>query len=600
MFKFFEKFFYVFPSRKYILIPWFGLFVLVSFLEVGGIVFIAPFIALATEPEKIQSYTLSSWIYQALEFPSSQNFLIAFGIFIVVVFLFKSGVAWYIQALIFKLSYLQRQKLIQRLMSGYFNVPYTFHLQRNTSQVLNNVISQTDVFANSILKNILNIAVGSITVFFISLYLFYLNRYALLSIVLIVLPLILIFKKTSQKMKFWGKELYLSNQEIIRNINHGLGSIKENLVIGCEDYFEQETSEQVTRLANASIYFYGLKSIPKYLIESVLVLAVVVFVCVTLYLGKDVGQLTSVLGAFGIAAIRLVPAFSGLSNSFSTLKNASFTLDQLFLELTELDQAKQAIAQNQQHLTVTPDPSPGPLMFEDVIRLDRLSYQYPQGETKVVENLSFELKKGESIALIGKSGAGKTTIVDLILGLLIPQEGDITVDGVSIYQGLRQWQDLIGYIPQVIFLLDDSLVKNIAFGVPDAEIDSDRVEAAVKAAQLDTVVAQLPQGLETRVGERGVMLSGGQRQRVGIARALYHSREILVLDEATSALDNETEALVTESIQALSKTKTMILIAHRLSTVKHCDRIYVIENGQVVKSGSYEETVGTMDSEKAS
>jgi len=198
---------------------------------------------------------------------------------------------------------------------------------------------------------------------------------------------------------------------------------------------------------------------------------------------------------------------------------------------------------------------------------------------------------GQSIALIGKSGAGKTSLVDVFLGLLIPQSGDIQVDGHSVYQDLTAWQRSIGYIPQSIFLMDDTIRRNIAFGVTDHLVDEKRLSYALELAQLSELVKELPEGLQTSVGERGVRLSGGQRQRIGIARALYHEREILVLDEATSALDNETEAMVSEAIRALSGTKTMIIIAHRLTTVEHCDRVYAMDKGQIVKCGSYQEVV---------
>ena len=198
---------------------------------------------------------------------------------------------------------------------------------------------------------------------------------------------------------------------------------------------------------------------------------------------------------------------------------------------------------------------------------------------------------GQSIALIGKSGAGKTSLVDVFLGLLIPQSGDIQVDGHSVYQDLTAWQRSIGYIPQSIFLMDDTIRRNIAFGVTDHLVDEKRLSYALELAQLSELVKELPEGLQTSVGERGVRLSGGQRQRIGIARALYHEREILVLDEATSALDNETEAMVSEAIRALSGTKTMIIIAHRLTTVEHCNRIYEMEKGRIVRVGSYQEIV---------
>ena len=229
--------------------------------------------------------------------------------------------------------------------------------------------------------------------------------------------------------------------------------------------------------------------------------------------------------------------------------------------------------------------------FFDEIILDRITYSYPNVPEIALKNISLTIKKGQSIALIGKSGAGKTTLVDVILGLLTPDNGDIRVDDASIYKSLRFWQNLIGYIPQAIFLIDDTIERNIAFGVPDHLIDLQRVEKAIQAAQLVELIEQLPNGIKTTIGERGVRLSGGQRQRVGIARALYHEREILVLDEATAALDNETESLVSEAIKSLSGTKTIIIIAHRLTTVEHCDCIYLLEKGRIIKSGSYQEVV---------
>jgi ABC-type multidrug transport system fused ATPase/permease subunit len=237
------------------------------------------------------------------------------------------------------------------------------------------------------------------------------------------------------------------------------------------------------------------------------------------------------------------------------------------------------------------NPEVPTMYLTKTVNLKNISYRYSGTSELALRDISLSIEKGQSIALIGKSGAGKTTLVDVILGLLKPDSGDISVDGVSIYGKLRSWQNLVGYIPQSISLLDESVERNIAFGVPEHMIDSDRLNKAIKAAQLEELIEQLPDGIKTSVGERGVRLSGGQRQRIGIARALYFGREILVLDEATSALDNETESLVTEAIRALSGTKTMIIIAHRLTTVEHCDRIYLLDKGRIVQSGSYREVV---------
>jgi ABC-type multidrug transport system fused ATPase/permease subunit len=310
-------------------------------------------------------------------------------------------------------------------------------------------------------------------------------------------------------------------------------------------------------------------------------------------------ELTSTLSIFALASIRLIPAFSNLASGISSIKNSSYALNQLYSDLKELEniendknqelEARSNLVQKLEHQQVLKEDKS--FRFNHQVVLEQVTYSYPNASEIALEKISLTLEKGKSIAFIGKSGAGKTTLADVILGLLTPQSGDIQVDGQSIYSNLRLWQNLIGYIPQSIFLTDDTIERNIAFGVPDHLINSERLDKAIQGAQLKDVIDNLPDGVKTRVGERGVRLSGGQRQRVGIARALYHERDILVLDEATSALDNETESLVTEAIQSLSGSKTMIIIAHRLTTVQDCDCIYRMEKGKIIQSGSYREVV---------
>ncbi|MGH8001479.1 MAG: ABC transporter ATP-binding protein, partial [Brasilonema sp.] len=310
-------------------------------------------------------------------------------------------------------------------------------------------------------------------------------------------------------------------------------------------------------------------------------------------------SLISILSIFAVASIRLMPAASQLMSATGILRNSSYSLNKLYLDLKEIEEIKKIDSEkyvfflHQSNLDVISRKSVQTknLNFVNEIILNKINYCYPNAPENALKNVSLTIKKGQSIALIGKSGAGKTTLVDVLLGLLIPNNGDIRVDGVSIYDNLRSWQNLIGYIPQSIFLMDDTVERNIAFGVPDEQIDSQKLQKAIQAAQLEELISQLPDGIKTAVGERGVRLSGGQRQRIGIARAFYHEREILILDEATSALDNETESLISDAIRSLSGTKTLIIIAHRLSTVEHCDRIYVLEDGRIVKSGSYREVV---------
>ena len=284
----------------------------------------------------------------------------------------------------------------------------------------------------------------------------------------------------------------------------------------------------------------------------------------------------------------MLPATGNTIGCISVIRYNIHSLDSLYSELKEAERFEQQskVANPQSTLS-----SIEKLGFQNQILIENLVFKYPNAETNALNSISMMIEKGHSIGLIGKSGSGKTTLVDVLMGLLSPQSGDILVDDVSVYTKLRAWQNLIGYVPQSIFLIDDTLERNIAFGVPDNQIDHERLTKAVAAAQLTEVIERLPMGLNTAVGERGVLLSGGQRQRVGIARALYHEKEILVFDEATAALDNETENLITDATKSLSGSKTIIIIAHRLSTIEHCDRIYRLEHGEITQSGNYQTVV---------
>lgn len=594
--KFVSRFLYIFPSNATILIPWFVSFVLISLLDVFGIGIVGPFIALASNPSIIQSTLWLSRIYNWIGFVNINRFTAIIGILIIIIFCTKSFISWYVQSHIFKFSYIQREKLIAKLMHAYLEAPYTIHINKNSAQIIQNVLNLTSIFSDRILSTLLTSTSNLVSILAISILLCLVSPFAVLSLFFLIIPTFFLLSSFKSRVKQWGKELHEAEQGVIRNVNHALGGFKETRVIGCGPFFEQETIKQAHRFAEAAIQFYAFQLSPRFIIEALLIIFVIGFTSTSLLLNQNIQQLTSTLGVFALASIRLIPAFTGLVNGINTIRNGSYAFNQLYLDLKELEDTKTANVPEQLHSSMTTQSSIQNLAervhpFVKDIVLDAVTYHYPTATSDALSQLSITIPKGQSIALIGRSGAGKTTLVDVLLGLLVPQKGDIRVDGISIYENLRSWQNMIGYIPQSIFLIDDTVERNIAFGVPDHLIDPGRLEKAIRAAQLAEVVENLPEGIRTRVGERGVMLSGGQRQRVGIARALYHEREILVLDEATSALDNETENLVTEAIKSLSGTKTMIIIAHRLTTVEHCDRIYLMEKGQVMQSGSYQEVV---------
>ncbi|GAB4466020.1 MAG: hypothetical protein OHK0037_21360 [Elainellaceae cyanobacterium] len=392
-----------------------------------------------------------------------------------------------------------------------------------------------------------------------------------------------------EKIKGWGKTVTVSNQAIARTINHSLGSLKETRVIGCESYFEDEIRNHSTEFADAAALFQSYQLFPRIVLEGVLVIGFILAILISRLFFEDGFERTiSVMSVFLISALRLLPALSQTFQAIGEMKSFSFALDILYNDLVSLEKYfKQPRAIGLKDLR-----SDGTKIdFREKIEIRNIYYKYPGSDSYSINGISLNIKKGESIAFIGKSGAGKTTLVDIILGLLQPGEGNIRVDGISVYENLRAYQDLIGYIPQSIFLTDETIKNNIAFGVPASDISLERLSRAIKLSKLEELIEELPEGINTKVGERGVRLSGGQRQRIGIARALYHQREILVLDEATSALDTETEKFITDSIDALAGSKTLIIISHRLSTIKNCDQIYLLKNGEIVSSGTYGEVV---------
>jgi ABC-type multidrug transport system fused ATPase/permease subunit len=373
-------------------------------------------------------------------------------------------------------------------------------------------------------------------------------------------------------------------------MNHGLGGFKETRVLGCESYFQQQMAVQTQKYARNLSLASGYGNLPRFVVEAFMISFLIGFTLLFINLNRgNEENLTAVLGIFALASIRLLPATGNLISGINVIRTNTHALDTLFFDLKELE--KREFKSNIAPKNFSLNRDLQPILFEQQLTLDRLTYQYPNAQNKALKEISLTINKGQSIGLIGKSGSGKTTMVDVLLGLFVPQSGDIKVDGISIYSNLRAWQDQLGYVPQTIFLIDDTIERNIAFGVADHLIDQERLKKAIAMAQLTEVIEQLPNGIKTMVGERGVLLSGGQRQRIGIARVLYHEREILVFDEATAALDTETERLVTEATKALSGKKTIIIIAHRLSTIEHCDRIYQLDQGRIVKSGSYQEVV---------
>lgn len=593
MLKYISKVLYIISgSRKKLLLLIFG-FTISSFLEATGIGLLAPFMRFASEPDLNVLPTFIAQTAAQFNIDSSGEIIILLGLVIIGFFCIKGFIYFGTQVYIFHFASSYKAKLSLRLLKAYLTVPYEFHLTRNTASLIKNIVIETNQLYQACLLPLLN-TISNIVIASFLLVLLALTDLRLLGLILLVLlPIFMLFHLLRNKFKRWGRIVSQSQQGMIRTISHALGGLKETRVIGCEPYFEREMGHYVNQYARSITFFQSSQVLPKSLIETVLIVSIILFLIATQLLStQGIEEITGTLSVFAVAAIRLIPSTSNVIKAIAHIRNGAYALDMLYGDLKDIERQK-----SRAHRQFSPDSdrqnlkTERAMSFRDRIELKDVTYSYSGISEPALNKISLSIKRGESIAFIGKSGAGKTTLVDVILGLLNLESGDILVDGVSVYDNIRSWQNLIGYIPQTIFLTDETVERNIAFGVADNEIDKTKIERAIDAAQLRELVEQLPNGIKTKVGERGVRLSGGQRQRIGIARALYHEREILVLDEATAALDNETEHLISEAIRALAGEKTLITIAHRLSTIEHCDRIYMLDKGRVVKTGSYQEVV---------
>ncbi|PZV15460.1 MAG: ABC transporter ATP-binding protein [Pseudanabaena sp.] len=593
MTKFTSKLLYLTKGHHSALISMLFTFLFISGLEVFGTGIIGPFIAISTNPELIQNNIWLKQIYTNIHFYSEQQFILTLGIVVVVAFYVKAFLSFHAQKSVFKFGYNLKGELSCKLMNAYIEAPYDFHLNINSAKLIQNITATTDKVSVGVVMGVLTSTSNMLVVVSLMALLVKTNIMALLLIAMLLLVMVGLLKLMKPRLTTWTHDGWQASGEMIRILNHGLGGLKETRIIGCESYFEQQMKEQAQKFSRNTSLAEGYGNLPRYVIEAFMITFLVVFTLLYINLNQNRDNLNAVLGIFALASIRLLPASGNLVSGLNVIRANTFAVDQLFFDLKNLEKENliSELESKDQSDIFLSSLDIQPMSFEEEITLDGLTFTYPNSNRKALDGISLKIHKGQSIGLIGKSGSGKTTLVDIVLGLFTPQFGDIKVDGSSVYDNLRAWQNLLGYVPQTIFLTDDTLERNIAFGIPDNLIDKEKLQKAIEMAQLKDVVEQLPNGVHTLVGERGILLSGGQRQRVGIARVLYHQREILIFDEATAALDNETEYLVTEATKALSGSKTIIIIAHRLSTIEHCDRIYQIEEGKVIKSGSYQEVV---------
>lgn len=544
-----------------------------SFLELMGVTIFMPFIEIIMDENAIQNNEMLLRVYDFFDFDSRETFLASIAGCIIFIYIFKNVFIALEKNAIYKFSYNIQRRISTKLLSAYMSEPYTFHLNKNVAVLQRSMQEDTDLFAKGIIHAMEAMAEVVVCIA-IGCYLYVVSRSITIIIVGLLVVCLAVFMYISKKYSSAiGRQSQAYKGNIYKWMNQAIGGIKEIKVLNREDYFIERYDAYFAKYVRGLRINRLIGVLPKYVIETVCMTGLILAVIFKLFWGQnDMETFIPQLAVFAVAAFRLLPSVGKINEHMSATLYSAPSLDLIYHDLKEVEELP---PRKQNELESW--------KFQNTLKVKNVSYHYPDAEENVIERASFQIEKGSSIAFVGASGAGKTTMVDIILGLLVPQMGKITADGMDIEKNIGLWQKEIGYIPQTIYLSDDTIRNNIAFGIPEDQIDEEAIEDALHKAQLFDFVDSLPNGLDTVVGDRGVRLSGGQRQRIGIARALYHDPEILILDEATSALDNETETSVMEAIDSLKGLKTMMIIAHRLTTIRNVDVIYEVVDGKVVR-----------------
>ena len=551
-----------------------------AFLEVIGVSLMLPLITAIMQPDIINTNPYIAYVCSILDLHSHRTFVIICIIAVILVFIFKDLfliMQYYIQA---RFVYNNQFATQRRMLSGFLNRPYEFFLNAESGEILR--VIQSDVPTTyGLLTTMLSMFTETIASLAISITIFIIDPImTIFVIIMMAMVVVIISKLVKPVLKKKGEERHIHGSLTYKWLIQSITGIKEIKVGAKEEFFKEHFDISGRKYISAEKWSTVFSNIPRLMIEMVSVCSTLAFIAFMIYKGKEIETLLPTLGAFAMAAMKLMPSANRIVAAINQVVFQEPSLNKLIvdIEMFEKDEIEYNKYRKQDKCEIE-----NKLSFNNKIELRKITYNYQNSDRLILDDADMVIPIGKSIGIVGASGAGKTTVVDILLGVLLAKKGEILADGINVMNHYSEWLSHIGYIPQSIFMLDDDIKSNVAFGVSKEEQNEERVWKALREAQLEEFVRNLPEGIDTQIGERGMRLSGGQRQRIGIARALYNDPDLMVFDEATSALDGETEAAVMDSINSLHGKKTMIIIAHRLQTIANCDIVYKVENGKIMR-----------------